>query len=117
MNNPLMNSSKVKYIETNNSYKDISTNDKLVEIKLNVDSIKNTMQDNMGKIIDRAENIENIGKKAELLNDHSGKYLDETRRFKRKMCIEKYKTNIIIFLFVSAILAIIVCLIYYLSKI
>ena len=90
----------------------MSTNDKLIEIRLNVDKIKHTMQDNLEKVINRAESIDSIEEKTEMLKINAEIYEDGTRRLRRKICIKNVIKNTIIILVICVILGTIIYLIF-----
>jgi hypothetical protein len=110
MKNPLIKP------DTKKNQSTVSTNDRFVEIKLNIDTIKSTMNDNLDKIIERKENIDQLEKKTELLSHNATIFEKSAKRMKQKICLQNIKTNIIIFFFILGILAIITCTIYFATK-
>ena len=89
---------------------------KLGKINETLVEIKGTMFDNMGRVIDRGERIDNLLDKSEELNRHATLFAKKSRCMKLKTQCDNYKKNILIFSFVAAIFTILMCIIYYGSK-
>ena len=97
MNNPLVRSAKdLNYSDTKRTQPAISTNNKLNKIQTNLDSVKDTMIDNMGKLSERGEKLEDLEKKTEDLYYDANIFERSARRMKRKLCMQNIKKNIII---------------------
>lgn len=103
MNRSLINSSQ----DSKQNQSSVYTNNKIDEIQSNLDSIKHTLIDNMDKLTERGEKLDDLKKKTDQMYYDANIFKKSANRLKRKLCMQNIKKNIIIFLFLLVILALI----------
>lgn len=113
MNNPLIKSATGG--KGTEAY-GMTTGEKLEKIQNEVNQIGVIMHKNIDLAIQRKENLDDLNEKTEDLERSAARFADRSRKLRLKICIQNYKKNIIIFLFVLAIIIFIVCSIYFGSK-
>jgi hypothetical protein len=93
-----------------------TSNEKLEEIKVNIEIIKDTMHQNIDKIIERGENLEALEDKAEQLKYDANMFNKKAKKLRYKICIQNIKKNAVIILIISCIIGVIIYLIYSAAK-
>lgn len=88
------------------------TNANLTKITHKVEDIKLVMHDNIEKAAQNCVKIETIGQKSEDLMKEAGVFRNNARELKNKMWWKNVKMWVIVFGIISAIIIIIVCVVY-----
>ncbi|XP_067126502.1 vesicle-associated membrane protein 4-like [Centruroides vittatus] len=84
-------------------------NDKDIRrVQFQVDEVSSIMQENIGRIVDRGEKLEDLEDKSDLLSSNADYFRNSARRMQRKMWWQNMKLKIIIGLIIVAILLIII---------
>uniref|UniRef100_A0A914DX78 V-SNARE coiled-coil homology domain-containing protein n=1 Tax=Acrobeloides nanus TaxID=290746 RepID=A0A914DX78_9BILA len=81
------------------------------ELQQQVAEVKTVMSDNVVRILERGERLENIDSRAEALNQSSQSFKTTARRVQRNMCLKNLKWTIILTVFVVLIVVLIIILI------
>lgn len=81
--------------------------DKLLVVKEQVNDLQEVMIDNVGKVIERGEKVDDLLIKSDNLDQRAVHFKRETRRLKRLMCWKNIKRYLIIFVIFVVILIII----------
>ncbi|KAJ3429625.1 vamp (vesicle associated membrane protein) [Anaeramoeba flamelloides] len=82
--------------------------DRLTKVQKEVDEVKNIMGENIDKVIDRGEKLENLEERSTQLNENSYQFKKGATKLKRNMCMQNLKLTLIIAMIVIIIILIIV---------
>jgi len=82
-------------------------NDKIAKVKEEITQVKDVMIKNIDKVLERGEKIELLVDKTEVLDQHAFKFKKQSRGLKRAMWWKNVKLMIVIFIFIVAIIYII----------
>ncbi len=84
---------------------------KLHEVQLEIDSVKNIMTDNMNKVIERHDNLDSLQEKSDSLTASSKLFQNNARQLKWKFCRDNAKNICIITIIIAIIIFIVVMII------
>ena len=90
----------------------MSDNDKISQIKEEIERTKDNIGKGINLAIERGENLDVLVVKSEQLEQDSRMFNNQAVRLKRKMCYQKLKTTFIlfcIFLFIILLLLLLIC--------
>ncbi|KAJ3450282.1 vamp (vesicle associated membrane protein) [Anaeramoeba flamelloides] len=85
-----------------------TTENKTEKIRKEVDEVKNVMSQNLDKVIDRGNKIENLEERSNALEQNSAVFKKKAKTVKRKMWWQNFKLSFILFLIFAVIILIIV---------
>jgi hypothetical protein len=105
MNKPSTSAVK-KLIKDRMTFFNDAKNDKISEINEKFDNIKDVMIDNIDKILERGENLENLQQATDDLQDSAGYFRKGTAKVKRAMCTRWVILTIILIVVILAIILI-----------
>jgi|WetSurMetagenome_2_1015567.scaffolds.fasta_scaffold1023373_1 hypothetical protein len=89
---------------------------KVNEIQNKVDEIKLAMVDNLGKVIERGEKIDDLGEKALALENTARIFNNGAKKVKRRMCMDNFKILVCYGLIAAVVILCLVLLIYFSVK-
>eukprot|EP00047_Mylnosiga_fluctuans_P013541 m.32077 g.32077 ORF g.32077 m.32077 type:complete len:113 (+) comp4954_c0_seq1:219-557(+) len=84
------------------------SNDKMKRVKGEIDSVTNVMRDNIGKVLERGERLEDLEDRSEHLASTSMAFHRGARKLQRKFWWQNCQRNLIIAAVVAIILIIII---------
>ena len=90
--------------------------EKIQNVLIQIDEIKEQSIQNINKIIDRGEKIELLVDKSEALLNSSYKFEHQAIVLKKRMCCESYKLRILIFIIIITVMASIILITYFTYK-
>lgn len=93
-----------------------TTEQKLAQIQNDVNHINNVMRDNLGKVIERGEKIEETCRKTKELEKDAERFRIGAQKLRRKQRIENAKRCALIIFIASIVITMASLLIYYESK-
>ncbi|EJW85227.1 synaptobrevin family protein [Wuchereria bancrofti] len=76
---------------------------KLAVIRQHVESVREVMNNNMQRVLERGEQLENIEDRTEALAQSSQTFQWTARRVQRRMCVKNAKWTIIITIFLMVV--------------
>ncbi|KAK6110381.1 Uncharacterized protein BM_BM7013 [Brugia malayi] len=76
---------------------------RLAVIRQHVESVKEVMNNNMQRVLERGEQLENIENRTEALTQSSQTFHWTARRVQRRMCVKNAKWIIIITIFLMVV--------------
>lgn len=85
-----------------------SKNDKIIHLQDQIEDVKGVMMDNIDKVIQRSEKLEEIQHKAEALEEGAADFNRGAKKVKQKMFAQNIKLLIILILIILAIIAIVI---------
>ncbi|OZC09944.1 Synaptobrevin [Onchocerca flexuosa] len=85
--------------------------DSLATIRQQVESVKTVMNNNMQRVLERGEQLENIEDRTEALTQLSQNFQWTAQRVQRRMCVKNAKWTIIIIACVMVIVAAIILIV------
>ncbi|XP_005795607.1 vesicle-associated membrane protein 4 isoform X1 [Xiphophorus maculatus] len=83
-------------------------NDKMKNVQSQVDEVIDVMQENISKVIERGERLDDLQDKSESLSDHASAFSSRAKQLHRRMWWRDMKMKMIIALVVVALLLIII---------
>uniref|UniRef100_A0A3Q3SHV5 Vesicle-associated membrane protein 4 n=1 Tax=Mastacembelus armatus TaxID=205130 RepID=A0A3Q3SHV5_9TELE len=83
-------------------------NDKLKQVQSQVDEVIDVMQENISKVIERGERLDDLQDKSESLSDNASAFSSRAKQLHRRMWWRDMKMKMIIALVVVALLLIII---------
>lgn len=98
------------------SINDSDDQDKITEVKSQINKVKEVMEQNIGIVIDRGEKIEVLEQKSADLADNANKFKKHSRDLKRAMWLKNLKIYACIGIFVAVIITILALVIYFSTK-
>lgn len=90
--------------------------DKLEEIKLDIEETKHIMTQNIDKVIKRGEDLKELEKQSEDLKIEADAFKIKTKKMSCQMWLEKFRSNILIASGVLLAIIIIILIIYFSGK-
>ncbi|XP_054592275.2 vesicle-associated membrane protein 4 isoform X1 [Nothobranchius furzeri] len=82
--------------------------DKMKHVQSQVDEVIDVMQENISKVIERGERLDDLQDKSESLSDHASAFSSRAKQLHRRMWWRDMKMKIVVALVVVAILLIII---------
>uniref|UniRef100_A0A3B3BXX1 Vesicle associated membrane protein 4 n=2 Tax=Oryzias melastigma TaxID=30732 RepID=A0A3B3BXX1_ORYME len=86
----------------------VHNNNKIKHVQLQVDEVIGVMQENISKVIERGERLDDLQDKSESLSDNASAFSSRAKQLHRRMWWRDMKMKIIIALVVIALLLIII---------
>ncbi|RVE73936.1 hypothetical protein OJAV_G00036220 [Oryzias javanicus] len=86
----------------------VHSNNKIKHVQLQVDEVIGVMQENISKVIERGERLDDLQDKSESLSDNASAFSSRAKQLHRRMWWRDMKMKIIIALVVIALLLIII---------
>uniref|UniRef100_A0A672JI33 Vesicle-associated membrane protein 4 n=1 Tax=Salarias fasciatus TaxID=181472 RepID=A0A672JI33_SALFA len=83
-------------------------NDKIKQVQSQVDEVIDVMQENISKVIERGERLDDLQDKSESLSDNASAFSSRAKQLHRRMWWRDMKMKMIIALIVVALLLIII---------
>eukprot|EP00127_Corallochytrium_limacisporum_P005605 Clim_evm4s209 gene=Clim_evmTU4s209 len=83
-------------------------NDNLQQTQQEVDGVVDQMKQNMSKVLEREENLQNLDDKTEALRDGADRFQTTSKRLKRKMWYRNMKFNVMLVVLVLIFIAVII---------
>ncbi|XP_035508646.1 vesicle-associated membrane protein 4 [Morone saxatilis] len=83
-------------------------NDKMKQVQSQVDEVIDVMQENISKVIERGERLDDLQDKSESLSDNASAFSSRAKQLHRRMWWRDMKMKVIIALVVVALLLIII---------
>lgn len=111
-----MNSGKTTNYLNNKNPSDMPRDEKLEKIQSNIKDVTIIMRDNIDKVLERGQKIEDLDERAQSLDHHAVKFRDTSWKLRKKMCIDNAKKNILIVIFVLLVIGVLVGIIYEAGK-
>jgi hypothetical protein len=96
------------FLEEKMNYYNDSSNDKIQLLKRRVDEVRDVMIDNIDKILERGERLEDMVSKTEELAEDANNYRTRTRKVKNRMIMRYVMMAVAVFFVILAIIIIIV---------
>eukprot|EP00761_Pharyngomonas_kirbyi_P012128 gb/GECH01012155.1/.p1 GENE.gb/GECH01012155.1/~~gb/GECH01012155.1/.p1 ORF type:complete len:209 (+),score=44.73 gb/GECH01012155.1/:1-627(+) len=87
-------------------------NDKVSKVQSEINEVKDIMRDNIDRVLERGERLEDLSGRAEDLQRSSKMFVGTARKAKRKMCMRNFYITIILIIVILVILAVVILIAY-----
>eukprot|EP01137_Pigoraptor_chileana_P002074 Opistho-2@2217 len=89
---------------------------KVARVKAEVTEVVGIMKQNIGKVLDRGEKLENLEEKSENLQEGAAKFRRGANTLKKRMWWANMKLRLIVFAIIAAVITIVALIIYFKTK-
>lgn len=86
--------------------------EKIIEIKSQIDKTKTIMMENVERVIERGENLDSLQTKSEKLQEDALDFRNKSKSLKEKMCMREYKIKFMILLLILVVIGVLIGIIY-----
>ena len=87
-------------------------NDKVALVRGQIDEVKDVMHNNITLVINRGQNIDEMQRKAEIMNEHSGVFMKKSSKLKQAMRCQHIKYSLMFYGLIALIILVLALIIW-----